>query len=689
MNESVALSKREHSSRTLSLLVFWAIEVGFLSLVVQWFGVQWLAWRLDYAPALLGHLLLDLGSMRLLSVGGVAGAFVWLTLGGWRSLRMKSLISLLALWVTSGGVVYSPLAFWSWRGVLERTSFASEAEMATYGVILGWVVVAIGCGIEGIAKGSKLVEVGAHGTGRFGKKSDMQAAGFFEGSNGGLPVGFVDGAQLLHDGEEHVILMGATGTGKTSFGLVPALLLHGGIGAGATGGAVVYDPKGGELFDYTAAALQAKGRRIYRFDPRPPEVLVGGRSRINPLLQIPMGLGDIAGVQRLSEYFAAPLRDDKQTKDNNWQTWAREIFECLVLHVLYVGEEKNLREVLRVYSQGNLRHVMMQLLTAEHDPELQLGWMNHEGVATATHPHITDVLSAMVTLPKETLSGMDANVMSLLRPYRDPLLLEALSCNDFDFRELYEGKAVLYLTGSLADASRLRPVAQMILDDVMSGMVSFHEMQHRAKQPVPRTRLLVVIDELALLKRMPSLEEKLQTVRSAGVRLVLGVQSIRQIRKYYGGEDEVLTVACPIKINLGAEDQPTAEYLSKLLGDRTVQVAQHSMSSRGGSVSTSEIKRPVMTPDEIRTGTKGRSIVLAPSMRPVLTDVRFWWIDPELAEVKTMIETAPPVRIRSRAVESPWFASWGVVLPLAEAIEVYLERVAELGDGEEEGIPTD
>lgn len=675
MSEGIALSTREHSSRVLALVIFGLIEVLVLCLVVQWMGMQWMAWSLFYDPSLAGALLFDFGPLRLLTAGGLAGAALWLWMGGWRSLRMKSGMALLAVWVSAQGAIYHPLMFWEWREVLLSTSYASVADAATYGVVGGWACVFLGCFIEGSLKGTKLEDVGSYGTGKFGSKDDMRDAGFFAGNDSGLPVGFMDNEQYLHDGEEHALVMGATGTGKTAFGLGPIILCHGGEGKDATGGAVVYDPKeGGELFALTAARMQAKGRRIYRFDPRSTTMLGGPRSRINPLVQIPMGEGDIAAVQRLSEYFSAPLREEKATKDDNWVTWAREIFECLVLHVLYVADEKNIGGVIQVVSQGSLREVMMQMVTAEHDPEFERGWRTSDDVPTSTHPHLSDVLVSMVSLAQETLSGVEANLKNLLRPYRDPLLREALRCNDFDFEELYRGKAVLYLTGTSTDSSRMQPVMQMILDDVMTGMEAFFEAQTRKGAPIPKTRLLVVIDELSLLGTMARLQEKLQTVRSSMIRIVLGVQTIRQLRKYYGGENELISVGCPLKITLGAEDQPTAKYLSEMIGDRTVKVANHSMSSRGGSVSTSEIKRPVMTPDELRTGTKGRAIVLAPNMRPVMTDVRFWFEDPELAHVKEWIESSPPVEIRSRVVTSPWFTACGRALSLEDAKEAFAQR---------------
>lgn len=669
MSKGIALSGKERSSEVWGLVLGGLVELGILCLLGQWLVVQFLAWHLRFDSVLDRDLLVDLGTLRFVGVGLVVSLFLYICWRGWRWLNALSVGVIVACVVAaSHGSIYHPLALWRWRRALGDADLVGVANLALYGVALLWCVAGIAILVEGVRKGSEREGVGAHGTGRLATKAEFHREGFLPGRDSGFPVGCVDGKMHLNDSELHVLVTGATGSGKTAGFLAPGLLCHGAWGPDAEGPAVVYDPKeGGELFRLTSGHLQRKGRRVYRWDARNPERLEGGRSCYNPLLDIPRSDEAVAAVQRMGEYFVRSGGEGDKNKE--WKGWARDLFEAFALHVVFAEEVKTVGRITELLAQGSLREVMTQLVMTSHDPELSMGW-TREGVPTETHPYIVQMLLPKIKLAAETLSGIEANFLAAMKPYTEPFLAGAMSRSDFSMEEICSGRAVLFLTGVRRDAKRVQPVCQLIIDTVMSAMETRVEDLRRSGQPMPQHRLLVVLDELPFLGTMESLAENLQAVRSSYIRFVLGIQTIRQLRKYYGGAEELVSVGCPLSISLGAEDQTTAKIFSEMVGERTVQVASKSIGKGGGSVSNSEIRRAVITPDELRAGFRGKALVVAPNLRPAMTDVRFYFEDPEMT---AWVEQGPKVIQTPRTVPNVWDGQVGMVPTLRQAAEAFGE----------------
>ncbi|MHB1609707.1 MAG: type IV secretion system DNA-binding domain-containing protein [Acidiferrobacter thiooxydans] len=117
-------------------------------------------------------------------------------------------------------------------------------------------------------------------------------------------------------------------------------------------------------------------------------------------------------------------------------------------------------------------------------------------------------------------------------------------------------------------------------------------------------RIWLCIDETPVAGHLPSITTSLTTLRSKGVRTVLGFQTLASVREKYS--KDVATIwqgQCGIKIvsALGAtEDQ---EWASRLLGDREVerythQLSQQSHSDAGGQHSQSwqRVREPILMP---------------------------------------------------------------------------------------------
>ena len=112
---------------------------------------------------------------------------------------------------------------------------------------------------------------------------DVRGAGLF--GQAGLFLGSFGGADLRHDGPEHVMAFAPTRSGKGVGLVVPTLLSW-------TGSAVIHDIKG-ENWELTAG-WRAKFSHCLLFDPTNP-----GSARFNPLLEVRKGPGEVRDVQNI------------------------------------------------------------------------------------------------------------------------------------------------------------------------------------------------------------------------------------------------------------------------------------------------------------------------------------------------------------------------------------------------------
>ena len=87
-------------------------------------------------------------------------------------------------------------------------------------------------------------------------------------------------------------------------------------------------------------------------------------------------------------------------------------------------------------------------------------------------------------------------------------------------------------------------------------------------EPNYRHRLLLMLDEFAVLGYMEFFETELAYLPGYGIRAFMIVQSLNQVEKHYGPNNSILDTS-KVRITYGATDERTAKRLSDLLGQST------------------------------------------------------------------------------------------------------------------------
>lgn len=646
---------------------FWAFMLGILDLaylgvLVAMLAGLWVGWRLGFPEVLDVDLLrvpewMTRNSLLKLSMALVASAAAALQfkVARLRSFALEILVSgVFGLAVAVTGRVYRPGAVFSWHEVMTSTDslrgLTRELEWGWGAVLL---MVVVGRGRVLVQWYESLKGVGTHGSARFATLDELRKVGLSEDCGPrGIFVGIIEGIKYFINGEQHASVVAQTGGGKTTCCIVPTMLY-------AKSGMVVFDPKS-ELFRLTAWWRRLGfGQRIYRLDAA-DETQVGLTNSINPLDLVEAYPGDVAGVQRLAEYFV-PSRGTNESNEI-WNVWGRQVFVALCLHVLYAETNKTLQGVVQLFSRHSFRDLWKVLLYSAHDPDYEYGFVDGEGKATVTHPYIRTIATQMLGLDSRQLGGIQSTMSAALNPLYDEVFLDTFSSTDIDIDAILGGKATLYVTSNPVDVKRIAGIVHMLLSYLCARQTE--RVQAMDGDP-GETGLFVILEEMFSLGRFPSMELFLSILRSYGVRFLYVLQGVGQAVSLYGPQQTV-TKTTPLELCYGGpEDLENAVLMSRRMGSRTIEVESRNRSMRGGSLTSSSSKRALMEPEEIQQMERGQGLLMPSGSRAARFDAVNVYLDEEMSRRVEMRGEGEVVCFDPQA--SPWREYSGVSAVLEEA----------------------
>jgi type IV secretion system protein VirD4 len=206
---------------------------------------------------------------------------------------------------------------------------------------------------------------------------------------------------------------------------------------------------------------------------------------------------------------------------------------------------------------------------------------------------------------EEELSGVFSTAMATLGLYRDPVVARATSACDFRISDLMRGEkpASLYLVVAPSDLERLRPLMRLVINQIGRRLA---ESNTSGGGEAYKHRLLWMLDEFPSLGKMAFFESALAYFAGYGMKAFLISQDLNQLDSRYGDKNSILA-NCHVRIAYGANDDATAERISKLLGQMTFQTDSESVSKEKGSLfgkqqaskGVQENARPLLTAGEI------------------------------------------------------------------------------------------
>ncbi len=163
----------------------------------------------------------------------------------------------------------------------------------------------------------------------------------------------------------------------------------------------------------------------------------------------------------------------------------------------------------------------------------------------------------------------------------------------FNFRAwLQAPKGVIWLPSRADQRSLLSPLYGSMCGAFSTGLLSLPEDLSR--------RCWLFLDEAPTLGEIEGLSALLAEGRKFGASCVLGFQDVSQIRTAYGREGaQTLASLMRTKLILAAEDPDSADYYSKMLGQREIIRPQESVNDQGKSTTYQHTTESVVLGSEL------------------------------------------------------------------------------------------
>jgi len=341
----------------------------------------------------------------------------------------------------------------------------------------------------------------------FVKKLSKTMNGFYIGTLGTLAL-FYD---PFKSGNGHMLTYAPSRTGKTISVIIPALMHWFG------GSLFVIDVKG-ELTAITAAFRRAMGQMVIIFNPF--NVLGIEGLRFNPLRVLVDDIMNNSGreLSSLARTIALQLIPEKTNDMGDgafFRNGARRLIIALLIYMAVFKPDRCNLPTLRtlVWSTNEAK---LEIANKMQEKDWLAGLLQDYGNALA------DML-----LPEyvKTYGAFRDNAMSALEIFEAHSPLgKAMETSDFSLNDVLDGKTTLYL---------IIPESKLETHGAALGLITTLLLETIAAKPKP-TKIMMLMEEMGNLGRIPNLNKALSLLPSKGVRLWMVFQSRRQPIEIYG-----------------------------------------------------------------------------------------------------------------------------------------------------------
>lgn len=400
--------------------------------------------------------------------------------------------------------------------------------------------------------------------------------------------------------DRHHLVIGPTRSGKGAGYVIPNALMH-------VGSMLVTDLKG-EIYTATAAYRRKMGNQVYLFAPGQEET-----HRWNPMDFIRSDLGNrTTDIQNM----ASILVPKTSTGDGGfWQLMAQRVAAGLISYVdesEYYEGRRNLGELNSLLNSGEPLQIVMKLIM-EKEPYLS--------------KFTKESFNAYLALHEKVAASAITELQNALAPFQNERIVAATETTDIDLAMMSRKPISVYLAPNITDITILRPLLTLFVQQLMNLLT----LEHNPKA-VP---VYFLLDEFRQLKKMDEIMTKLPYVAGYNIKLAFIIQDISNLDEIYGEKSrQSLLGNCGYQLILGANDQTTAEYVSRALGKQTIRYQSESRTIElvglPRRTKVEQIReRDLMMPQEVRKMADKNFVLLIEGQSSIFGDkLRYFETEP-------------------------------------------------------------
>ena len=442
----------------------------------------------------------------------------------------------------------------------------------------------------------------------------------------------------------HGLIIGSTGSGKTTTFINPMIQLLGASGAGSS--MIMTDPKG-ELFSLHSKFLKDRGYDVkvldlrdayhsYRWNPLEPlwdayqEYLGAERAAFQhdnenveesglALTAKPEEYGDVwfefkgkayTDMERLIKevkIFRTQIFDEmyedmndlvsvlvpvQNQNDPMWEKGARSITMGVLLAMLEDSADPNLGMTKERFNLFNASKILQN--SNDEYRELREYFQGRDPLSKAVA-----VSKQVLDAPDKTRSSYMSVLLEKLSIFNDTGICALTSSSDFKTSDLAERPTALFV--KIPDEKDTRHgLASIFLTNVYKSLIKVASSYEDLSLP---RNVYYILDEFGNMPKIEKFDKMITVGRSRKIWFNMVVQSYVQLNNVYGDTvADIVKGNCGIKMFIGSNDMGTCKEYSELCGNVTVITKSTSGNKRGGDVNVSESMqtRPLIYPSELQ-----------------------------------------------------------------------------------------
>ncbi|KAA0069967.1 type IV secretory system conjugative DNA transfer family protein [Tardiphaga sp. P9-11] len=387
---------------------------------------------------------------------------------------------------------------------------------------------------------------GAHGTARFATFLELIWRKALSGA--GPVIGKTSWDRLVRFTKDGIVMVfAATGAGKGLGVVIPTLLDY-------PGSILVTDPKG----ENYAVTHRHRGRvgKVRMLNPTD----LSRSERFNPMDMIRIGTSlETDDATALAKLMVRP-----DAREAHWDDKAISLLTALILHVLHEPPETRTLSSVRSISVGapetffETLSEISQTSRSLHAAEIAAGFLSQASTSYGdATPEFKSILSNVHKATEQWSAGSPAGQLA--------------AYSTFSLDELIDDVTTLYLC---VDEELLATYERWLR--VMTGCV-LNALTRGKTRPRPRHKVLLLLDEVAVLGALEPLERQSGLLR-AYCTPVLIWQNLPQVMAVYGARAAAFLANASCRVFFGVNDNETATYVANMLGHTTSFSQSHGTS---------------------------------------------------------------------------------------------------------------
>lgn len=364
----------------------------------------------------------------------------------------------------------------------------------------------------------------------------------------GTPLVYKGNEVWVDNGENHTLVIGATGSGKTQTVILPTVKILAKKGESM----IITDPKG-EIYEKTSEMLKEKGYQILLLNFRDPQEGNAWNPLSLPYEMYKNGNQDKA-IELLDDLALNILYEENSgNADPFWEKTSADYFSGIALGLFEDAKEEEI----------NINSISLMTTVGEE----KFGGSTYvKEYFNGKDPSSAAAINASSTImaPNETKGSILAVFKQKIKLFASrENLSEMLSHTDVNLETIGEKPTALFVVIQ-DEKTTYHSLVTILLKQVYETLISVAQ-KNGGKLPI-RTNFL--LDEFANMPPLKNVTTMITAARSRQIRFTMIIQNFAQLDQVYGKENaETLRGNCGNLIYLITTELKALEEISKMCGE--------------------------------------------------------------------------------------------------------------------------